>query len=62
MLKNYTSLKYAIVFLVISITCVLAYNASGQYIDRDGVCMNNLALFLSAGCSLFLAVALLFIP
>ena len=35
--KNDTSLKYAIVFLVLSIACILAYNASGQYIDSDGV-------------------------
>ena len=61
MLKNYTSLQSAIVFLVLSIACILAYNASGQYIDSDGVLHENLALFLSAGCSLFLAVALLFI-
>ena len=37
MLKNYTSLQSAIVFLVLSIACILAYNASGQYIDSDGV-------------------------
>lgn len=68
LLKSYLSLKLAIIFLVLSISCVLAYNASGSFIASNGVFHEQfgfiplgwLFFFLSVGCTVFYFMKLVF--
>jgi len=67
MLKNYLSLKLAIIFLVLSIACVLAYSAAGSYVDSEGVLQEQFGFiplgwtffFLSSGFAIFYLIKLL---
>jgi len=61
MLKNYSSLKFAIVFLLLSFACVLAYNAAGSYVDNEGYLQEKFGFIplawvffcLSSCCAIF---------
>jgi len=67
LLKSYLSLKLAIIFLVLSISCVLAFNVLGQYIEGNGVLHEQFGLiplswlffFLSSGFAVFYLIKLL---
>jgi len=67
MLKNYLSLKLAIIFLVLSIACVLAYNAAGTYVDSEGYLQEQFGFIplawaffcLSSCCAIFALFGLL---
>ncbi|HIF89865.1 MAG TPA: DUF3955 domain-containing protein [Candidatus Thioglobus sp.] len=67
MLKNYTPLKYAIVFLVLSIGCVLVYNAAGSNVDSKGVLQEKfgfiplgwLFFFIGSGFAIYFLIGLL---